>query len=97
MGSANRIPICLSGYYASDRRRVVPVPGLTGFAITSLRSYNLMEPIDRLELVSALGSRHKIGNMAGLVGLAPSHDRPNDTGHLVGHGHTGYTRRFPGK
>ena len=53
MGSANGIPICLSGYDASDIRWVVPVPGLTGLAITSRRSYNLVEPIDRLELISA--------------------------------------------
>lgn len=69
MGSANWVPICLSGYDASDIRRVVPVPGLTGLAITSRRSHNLMEPIDRLELFSVLkissssnltpqGSRH---------------------------------------
>lgn len=54
MGSANGVPICLSGYDASDIRRVVPVPGLTGLAITSRRSHNLMEPIDRLELFSVL-------------------------------------------
>ena len=54
MGSANWVPICLSGYDASDIRRVVPVPGLTGVAITSRRSHNLMEPFDRLELFSAL-------------------------------------------
>jgi hypothetical protein len=30
--------------------RVVPVSGLTGFAITSLRSHNFMEPVDRPEL-----------------------------------------------
>ena len=45
MGSANKVPICFAGYDASDIRWVVPVPGLTGFAITSLRSHNLMEPI----------------------------------------------------
>jgi hypothetical protein len=50
MGSANKVPICFAGYDASDIRRVVPVSGLTGFAITSLRSHNLMEPISRLEL-----------------------------------------------
>ena len=61
MGSANKVPICLSGYDASDRRRVVLVPGLTGIAITSLRSYNLVEPIDQLELVSVLRSPHRLG------------------------------------
>jgi hypothetical protein len=38
MGSANRVRFCLSGHDASDKTRVVPVPGLTGFAITSRRS-----------------------------------------------------------
>ena len=50
MGSANKVPICFAGYDASDIRRVVPVSGLTGFAITSLRFHNLREPADRLEL-----------------------------------------------
>lgn len=50
MGSANKVPIWFSGYRASDCRWVVLVPGLTGIAITSLRSYNLVEPVDRLEL-----------------------------------------------
>ena len=35
MESANRVPFCLSGYDAFDTRWVVPVPGLTGLAITS--------------------------------------------------------------
>jgi hypothetical protein len=38
MGSANRVPFCFAGYDAFDMRRVVPVPGLTGPAITSRRS-----------------------------------------------------------
>lgn len=50
MGSANKVPICLAGYNASDSPWVVPVPGLTGFAITSRRSHNLTEPIGRHEL-----------------------------------------------
>jgi hypothetical protein len=53
MGSANKVPICFAGYDAFDIAWVIPVPGLTGFAITSRRSYNLIEPIDRLELISA--------------------------------------------
>lgn len=57
MGSANKVPICFAGYDASDIRRVVPVSGLTGFAITSLRPYNLMEPMGRLELDFPLRSR----------------------------------------
>lgn len=97
MGSANKVLIWFSGYYASDRQWVVLIPGLTGIAITSLRSYNLMEPTNRLELVSSLNSCQQIWNMAGLVGLAPSHDRPNHPGHLVGHGHTRHARRFPGE
>ena len=39
MGSANR------GCDASDVRWVVPVPGLTGLAITSRHSRNLMQPV----------------------------------------------------
>lgn len=50
MGSANKVPIWFSGCRASDCPWVVLVPGLTGIAITSRRSYNLMEPVDRLEL-----------------------------------------------
>jgi hypothetical protein len=53
MGSANKVPICFAGYDASDIAWVVLVPGLTGIAITSRRSYNPIEPIDRLELISA--------------------------------------------
>ena len=93
MGSANKVPICFAGYDASDIRRVVPVSGLTGFAITSLRSHNLMEPVNRLELDIASGCnlslvlRCKAGSMASLVDLAASHDRPDHAGHLVGHGH----------
>jgi hypothetical protein len=41
MGSANKVPIWNTGCWASVVRRVVPVSGLTGFAITSLRSHNL--------------------------------------------------------
>ena len=43
MVSANKVPFCLSGYDAFDIRRVVPVPGLTGFAITSHRPRNLVK------------------------------------------------------
>ena len=57
MGSANKVPICFAGYDASDIAWVVLVPGLTGIAITSRRSYNPIEPIDRLELISASMSR----------------------------------------
>jgi hypothetical protein len=48
MDSANRVPFCLSGYDASDIRRVVPVPGLTDLAITSRRSHDLLKliPLD---------------------------------------------------
>ena len=42
MGSANKVPICFAGYDASDIAWVVPVPGLTGLAITSRRSHNLV-------------------------------------------------------
>jgi hypothetical protein len=45
MESANRVPFCLSGYYAFDIVWVVPVPGLTGLAITSRRSHNLLKLI----------------------------------------------------
>lgn len=103
MGSANKVPICLAGYNASDWRWVVPVPGLTGFAITSRRSHNLMEPICRLELFPASGShllamlRCQVRGMASLVDLAAGHDRPDHPGHLVRHGDTSYAHRFPGE
>jgi hypothetical protein len=45
MESANLVPFCLSGYDAFDIRWVVPVPGLTGLAITSRRSHNLLKLI----------------------------------------------------
>jgi hypothetical protein len=45
MGFANWVPIGFSGYNASDSRRVVPVPGLTGIAITSHRAYNFVKLI----------------------------------------------------
>jgi hypothetical protein len=38
MESANWIPFCFAGYDAFDIRRVVPVSGLTGLAITPRRS-----------------------------------------------------------
>ena len=47
-GSANRVPFCLSGYDALDKTRGVPVPGLTGFAITARRARNLLKPIPQL-------------------------------------------------
>jgi hypothetical protein len=43
MESANRVPFCLSGYNAFDIPWVVPVPGLTGIAITSHRLNNLLK------------------------------------------------------
>lgn len=103
MGSANRVPIWNSGYCASVVRRVVPVSGLTGFAITSLRSHNLMEPVDRLELDLAsrcnlfLVLRCKAGGMASVVDLAASHYRPDYAGHFVGHRHASDTRRLSRK
>ena len=51
MESANRVPFCLSGYDAFDIRWVVPVPGLTGFAITSRRSHNLLKLISSAKLL----------------------------------------------
>jgi hypothetical protein len=43
MESANWVPFCLSGYDALDIEGVVPVPGLTGIAITSHRPDNLLK------------------------------------------------------
>jgi hypothetical protein len=43
MESANKVPFCLSGYDALDCPWVVPVPGLTGIAIMSRRSHNLVK------------------------------------------------------
>lgn len=103
MGSANKVPIWNTGCCASVVRRVVPVSGLTGFAITSLRSHNLMEPIGRLELALVprcglfLALRCKVWSMASLEDLAASHDRPDHAGHFVGHGHTRNTRGLSGK
>jgi hypothetical protein len=52
MESANKVPFCLSGYDAFDIRWVVPVPGLTGLAITSRRSHNLVKLISSANLVA---------------------------------------------
>jgi hypothetical protein len=52
MESANKVPFCLSGYDAFDIRWVVLVPGLTGLAITSRRSHNLVKLISSANLVS---------------------------------------------
>ena len=52
MESANKIPFCLSGYDAFDIRWVVPVPGLTGLAITSRRSHNLVKLIPSANLLA---------------------------------------------
>ena len=103
MGSANKVPICFAGYDASDIAWVVPVPGLTGLAITSRRSHNLMEPIDRLELISASMSRLlrnlrcKVRSMTRLIGFAARHDSPDHTGHLVCHGYARHARWLPGE
>ncbi len=51
MESANWVPFCLSGYDAFDCRWVVPVPGLTGLAITSHRSHNLLKLISSAKLL----------------------------------------------
>jgi hypothetical protein len=53
MESANRVPFCLSGYDAFDIRWVVPVPGLTGLAITSRRSHNLLKLISSAKPLKA--------------------------------------------
>ena len=50
MEAANRVPFCLSGYDALDIRWGVPVPGLTGFAITAHRARNLLKLIPQLNL-----------------------------------------------
>jgi hypothetical protein len=50
MESANWVPFCFAGYDASDISRVVPVPGLTGLAITSPRSRNLLKLMSSAEL-----------------------------------------------
>ena len=52
-GVREQDPVLLFRLYVFDIRWVVPVPGLTGLAITSRRSYNPIEPIDRLELIYA--------------------------------------------
>lgn len=49
-GSANRVPFWFSGYDAFDFYWVVPVPGLTGFAIIARRARNLLKLIPQLNL-----------------------------------------------
>lgn len=105
MGSGNRVPICLSGYDASDCPWVVPVSGLTGGAITSRRSHNFEEPTISVRAVSIFpgGGCFDVGlsghhwDMTGLVRLAPRHDRPDNPRHLVGHGNAGHPHRLAGE
>ena len=103
MVSASWVPLCFAGYDASDIAWVVPVPGLTGLAITSRRSYNLIEPIDRLDLISASVShllrnlRCKVRSMTRLIGFAARHDSPHHAGHLVCHSYARQTRWLPGE
>ena len=103
MGSANKVPICFAGYDAFDIAVGCPCPGLTGLAITSRRSYNLIEPIDRLELISASMSRLlrnlrcKVRSMTRLIGFAARHDSPHHAGHLVCHGYARHARWLPGE
>ncbi len=63
MESANRVPFCFSGCHAFDIRRVVPVPGLTGVAITSRRSHNSVKLISSAKLQ---GSYATVGLWAAL-------------------------------
>lgn len=51
MESANKVPFCLSGYDAFDVPLVFPVPGLSGIAITSHRSHNLVKLISSANLL----------------------------------------------
>ena len=51
MESTNWVPICLSGYDAFEIWWVVPVPGLTGLAITSRRSHNVLKLISSAKLL----------------------------------------------
>lgn len=67
MESANWVPICLPGYDASDIPWVVPVPGLTGFAITSHRPNNLRKPY--LPVPFFLCCKH--GGMAAVINTTP--------------------------
>src|SRR5688572_15770802 len=84
MESANEVPFCNSGYDAFDIRWVVPVPGLTGLAITSHRSHNLVKLISSANLVAG-PSRGQRRHVSGLVYLTACHDRPDDARRLVGH------------
>ena len=103
MGSANKVPICFAGYDAFDIAWVILVPGPTGLAITSRRSYNPIEPIDRLELISASRSRLlrnlrcKVRSMTRLICFAARHDSPHHAGHLVCHGYARHARWLPGE
>ena len=45
MGPANMVPIGFAGCCALTGPWVVPVPGVTGFAITSLCTHNFVWPI----------------------------------------------------
>lgn len=84
MESANRVPICLSGYDALEWRWVVPVPGLTGFAITSHRPNNLHydngAPLSyvmalRTDRSSGTDIVQDAGNYAVLAGLQDTADK----------------------
>jgi hypothetical protein len=84
MGSANRVPLCLSDCDASGIPWVVPAPGLTGLAITSRHSRNLEQPgVTRLNLLSLA---QLVSGCVCAMGFSAHHQRPNDPRHLVGHG-----------
>lgn len=53
MESANWVPICFLCYDALDSPWVVPVPGLTGFAIGACRARNLLKLMSSAKPLSA--------------------------------------------
>ena len=97
MGSANKVPVCSAGSDASDLYWVVPVPGLTGLAITSRRSHNLTEPIIPARSLMLSGSSRQRRHMTGLVSLPARHDGPDNTRHLVRHRHACHPYRLAGQ
>ena len=94
MESANKVPIWPSGYDASDTWWVVPVPGLTDFAITSHRSRNIVKLISPFHLGQLISLYRQHRGVSAAICFASDHEGPDDARCFVGHGDRRNTRRF---
>ncbi len=82
MGFANSVPNGCPGCYALDTTRVVPIPGLTVFAITSHRPRNFVSAHYRFSARKCLVGKRRV--VAGEVSLPARHDGPDNARGFVG-------------